>query len=94
MVLENLKYNPWGGSICSLHSNPMPQVTPLGVKLGSQVCGGTPHAWFQRIMLPKMGHAVGVRIALRCGTHRLTYETANMPCMFVEQSAHLRRAPW
>ena len=48
----------------------MPQVTPLGVILGSQVCGGTPHAWFQRIMLPKMGHAVGVRIALRCGTHR------------------------
>ena len=81
-------------SICSIDSNPMPQVTPLGVKLGSQVCGGTPHAWFQRIMLPKMGHAVGVRIALRCGTHRLTYETANMPCMFVEQSAHLRRSPW
>ena len=34
----------------------MPQVTPLGVKLGSQVCGGTPHAWLQRISLPRMGH--------------------------------------
>ena len=31
MVLENLKYNPWGCSICFLHSNPMPQVTPNGV---------------------------------------------------------------
>ena len=40
----------------------MPQVTPLGVKLGSQVCEGIPHAWFQRIMLPKMEHAVGVWI--------------------------------
>ena len=73
---------------------PSHMLTPLEVKLGSQVCGGTPHAWLQKITLPRMGHAVGVRIVLRCGTHRLAYETANMPCMFVEQSAHLRRAPW
>ena len=93
MVLENLKYNPWGG-ICSLHSNLMPQVTPLGVKLGSQVCGGTPHAWFQRVMLSRTEHAVGVRIVLWSGTHRWSCEASNMSCMFAEQSAHLRRAPW
>ena len=91
MVLENLKYNPWGG-ICSLHSNLMPQVTPLGVKLGSQVCGGTPHAWFQRIMLPKMEHAVGVRIVPQTCMTCLTLHMTNGVFHSKEQSAHLRRA--
>ena len=38
IIRTTLKYK-LGRNICSLHPNPMPQVTPLGVKLGSQVCG-------------------------------------------------------
>ena len=46
-------------------------LTPLGVKLCSQVCGelGSTHAWISVFLDFTTEHAVGVRIVLRCGTH-------------------------
>ena len=70
-------------------------LTPLGVKLCSQVCGelGSTHAWISVFLDFTTEHAVGVRIVPQTCMACLPFHLVDGVFHTVEQSAHLRRAP-